>query len=297
MNAARDSQPVGYKAKAFEPRHLAILFLITSVFPLLFFTPFILGLLPWPEGPAGVGGIFVSILMILLYTAPVIVPLVLTAITEGKPGIKALLGRFWKGKLSLKWLLIAALLWPAIFLVINLLARAMEGDATYPLFSFIGKPWTYFPSAFLGVLFIAIFEEFCWRGYALPCLQVKWNALTSSLILGVFWALMHLPNWFMPPGNPNRTDSFLTFAVQIILTSILYTWIFNNMDGNLLGVILAHNMSNVIGTLIQVPETFQTYQNWVILAAVVLVVIFSGPKNLVRQKPEPEGMLAASQIT
>ena len=283
-----NTQTIGYKAKGFEPRRLAILFLIASVFPMLFFMPFILRILPWPEGQGpSLGGKLVLLFMVLLYTAPLTVPVILTAITEGKPGVKALMGRLWKGRLSIKWLLIATLLWPAIFLVINLLARTLEGDAPYP-FRFIGQPWTYFPNAFLGVLLIAIFEEFCWRGYALPRLQAGWNALTSSLILGVFWALMHLPNWFMPPGDPIRTDSFMNFAVQIILTSILYTWIFNNTNGNLLGVILAHNMSNVVGTLIQVPDTYQTYQNWVLLAVVVFVVIFFGPKNLVRHEVEKQ---------
>jgi len=290
-----NTQIAGYKAKAFEPRSLAIFFLISSVLPMLFFTPFILGLLTWPVGQGGLGSIIVSLIMILLFTAPLIVPLVLTAITEGKQGVKAWVGRFWKGKLSIKWLLIATLLWPAICLVINLLERTLEGDASYPLFSFIGKPWTYFPSAFFDVLLIAIFEEFCWRGYALPRLQVRWNALTSSLIVGAFWALMHLPNWFMPPGDPSRTYSFWNFAVQIILTSILYTWIFNNMDGNLLGVILAHNMSNVVGTLIWVPDTYQMYQNWVLLAMVILVVIIFGPKNLVRQKAERIGNLTEAK--
>jgi hypothetical protein len=95
---------------------------------------------------------------------------------------------------------------------------------------------------------------------------------------------MHLPNWFMPPGNPTQTDSFLTFAGQIILTTVLYTWIFNNMNGNLLGVILAHNMSNVVHLLIKVPDTYQTYQNWVLLVMVILVVVFYGPKALIRQK-------------
>ncbi len=50
----------------------------------------------------------------------------------------------------------------------------------------------------------------------------------------------------MPPGNPNRYDNFWTFAIQIILVSILYTWIFNNTKGNILAIILAHIGSSVI---------------------------------------------------
>lgn len=131
-----------------------------------------------------------------------------------------------------------------------------------------------------------IIEEFSWRAYVLPRLQARWNALVSSLILGSFWGLSHLPNWFMPPGDPNRTDNFWSFIVQIILATILYTWLFNNTRGNLLGVIVAHTMSNTVGALIGVPDSYATYMNWVLLLVVGLVVIFFGAKDLVRQKRE-----------
>jgi membrane protease YdiL (CAAX protease family) len=277
-----NTQMVGYEAKEFQPRNLAIYILIASVLPIMFFTPFIFGILKWPARVSLGLGLF----MILLNSVPLIVAFVMTAITEGKTGVKALLGRLWNGNLSIKWLLIALLIWPTVFLVINLLARSLEGYASYPVFSFLGQPWTYFPSAYLNGLLIVIIEEFGWRGYVLPRLQARWNALTSSIIVGAFWALMHLPNWFIPPGNPNRNDSFWNFAVQIILASILYTWIFNNTRGNILGVILAHTMSNTVGALIGVPDSYLTYINWVLLLAVISVVIIFGPKNLVKQKRE-----------
>ena len=287
-----NTQTAGTMAKAYEPRNLTIFFLIASVLPILFFMPFILGILAWPSRVSPGLGIF----MVLLNTVPLILAFLLTAMTEGKTGVKALLGRLWTGRLSFKWLLTAFLIWPAVFLVINLLARTLEGNASYPVFSFLGHPWTYFPSEFLAGLPIVIVEEFGWRGYVLPRLQVRWNALTSSLILGVFWALMHLPNWFMPPGNPNRNDNFWNFAVQIILATILYTWIFNNTRGNLLGVIVAHTLSNCIGALIGVPDSYLAYQNWILLAVVLFVVIIFGPKNLIRQQPEPAGNLAAGKV-
>ncbi len=33
-----------------------------------------------------------------------------------------------------------------------------------------------------------------WRGFALPRLQSKHNALVSTVILGILWALWHIPH-------------------------------------------------------------------------------------------------------
>jgi hypothetical protein len=90
----------------------------------------------------------------------------------------------------------------------------------------------------------------------------------------------------MPPGDPIRRDSFWLFAAEIILATILHAWLFNNTRGSLLAPILAHTMSNTIGALIGIPDSFWTYVNWVLLLTVVLVVITFGPKTFTRQRPE-----------
>ena len=72
------------------------------------------------------------------------------------------------------------------------------------------------------VFFVALGEEVGWRGYALPALQARYGALVSSVILGVLWALWHLPVFF----NPETHYSDLPFALQVafqVPVAILFT--------------------------------------------------------------------------
>lgn len=72
------------------------------------------------------------------------------------------------------------------------------------------------------VFFVALGEEVGWRGYDLPALQARYGALVSSVILGVLWALWHLPVFF----NPETHYSDLPFALQVafqVPVAILFT--------------------------------------------------------------------------
>ena len=288
MNTTLNAQPVEYKAKALQPWHLAIFFLINSILPMLIFAPFILGFLEWkPDDISPVLGI----LLVVGNLGPTLTAFVLTAISDGKRGVGELWRRFWNRNLSVKWLLIVLLIWPMVGLGINLVARTLNGNPTYPIFSFLEKSWTFPLGSIQFGLFVGLREEFGWRGYALPRLQSRWNALTSSVILGVFWALAHLANWFMPPGSSSRDYPFWEFLVQIILTSILYTWIFNNTKGNILAIVLAHAVGEFWATFIKVPTTLSEstiylYLDVILLLVAIPIVVIFGPKNLVRQRHE-----------
>jgi len=110
----------------------------------------------------------------------------LTLLNEGKDGVKNLGQRFWNLKIARLWLLISFVLFPILYSASFIIAFLVEG--TVP-----ALVWLSDPSKLLYILAISFFgggfaEEFGWRGYALPRLQAKWNALISSLILGIIWA-------------------------------------------------------------------------------------------------------------
>ena len=275
-----NAQNTGYKAKNLQSKYVLIYLLINPMLWIVLVMLYGFHILPWKESP----GFFV--VLSILNFGPTIMAFVLTAISDGKQGVKDLWRRFWTHHLSFRWLLIALLIWPIVFFIIKLIAAVMDGTPLFPIFRSFNEIATIFPGVFLYAIFNGFREDFGWFGYLLPHLQVKWNALVAGLINGVFWSLIHLGNWLLPPGNARRDDSFLAFALQIILVSILYVWIFNNARGKLIPVMLAHAISNCVGALIAIPDSYLQYQNWVLLTFVIAVVLIFGPKKLVRQIAE-----------
>jgi membrane protease YdiL (CAAX protease family) len=269
-----NTQTVGFKAKSLQLKYVLIYLLINPVLWIVLSMLFSFRVLPYEESPG-----FIVVVSILNFGATIIA-FVLTTISDGKQGVRDLWGRLWTRHVSIRWLLIALLIWPVVFLIVKLIAAVMDGTPFYPIFGPFDEMVALFPGAFLFAIFNDFREDFGWFGYLLPRLQAKWNALVSGLVVGLFWGLMHLGNWLLPPGNPDRTDSFVAFCLQIILASILYAWLFNNTGGKLLPVMLAHAMSNSVGALIVIPDSYLLYQNWALLIVVVPVVLIFGPKDL-----------------
>ncbi len=110
------------------------------------------------------------------------------------------------------------------------------------------------PLIFLWVLLFSVAgEETGWRGYLLPRLLDRMNALPASLVLGAIWGLWHLPLWAMP-GDFHAAIPVALFAAQILAFAILYTWLWLESRGSLIVAHVFHAASNTtLGLLPLLP--------------------------------------------
>jgi membrane protease YdiL (CAAX protease family) len=94
-------------------------------------------------------------------------------------------------------------------------------------------------------------EEFGWRGFALPALQDRYDALTTSVIIGIVWAVWHLPAFAF--GIPGYTSSFPLYTLLVVGLSIILTWLYNSTNGSILLAMLFHGGVNAapgLGTVV-----------------------------------------------
>jgi membrane protease YdiL (CAAX protease family) len=164
-----------------------------------------------------------------------------TWVAGGRKGLRELFSRVVLWRIGLKWYAIAlAVPIILVFLAIGLY-QVLGNAAPDPVPA--SQLWPIFLSAvFTG----AMGEELGWRGTALPRLQARWNALISSLILGVLWGLYHLPS-FLLSGLPLKDMPLLPFMVAALGLTVLVTWTFNRTGGSLIPVFLYHFAFNFIG--------------------------------------------------
>jgi membrane protease YdiL (CAAX protease family) len=225
----------------------------------------------------GWGFIFVSVFM--------------TWATLGRDALIAFLKRFLLWRVGWKWWIAALAFLPAlrfasIFLT-SWLTR-VPADYSHPMIrDVVPLDWSLLALILPWLIFEILIngEEWGWRGYVLPRLQAKYNALTASLIVGAIWAVWHLPK-FMGTGL-NDERSFAWFAVAHLALAVLYTWLYNNTRGSLLLVILFHAAENTAGVIL--PGEFAVrggiVENMLIvlyIVAAVVVAFVAGVENLSR---------------
>jgi membrane protease YdiL (CAAX protease family) len=155
---------------------------------------------------------------------------------------------------------------------------------------FIQSPLSLIPFAVFIFLFGPLPEEMAWRGYALDGLQSKWNALTTSLILGAAWTIWHLPLFFIDGTYQNGlgigTAQFWLYMLDKIPQSVLMTWIYNNTNKSITSAVLFHFMVNLVGELLDLSlqgEIFYIASLWVMA---FLVTAVWKPQNLIRSDPD-----------
>jgi membrane protease YdiL (CAAX protease family) len=215
----------------------------------------------------GVGGLFLALptrlepifgplgphnpVFYVLAYAPTLSALILALVLGGSIGVKALFATLVR-PFRFIWLIVAVLLIPAIALLLVLLLPLM-GYTMWPVTNraiFVSAPlvllgtWQVFKNT--GPLG----EELGWRGYALPRLLMKWNALTASIVLGLVWTLWHVPAFFLAGVMGQSFSGFGWWALDTFGFTVVITWLFLRANGNVLVAgLIPHFVINGMGAV------------------------------------------------
>lgn len=210
-------------------------------------------------------------LFYLAVYAPAISALILVLYRHGFDGVRRFLSRLLLWRASIYWYVFLVMVVPLVFYV----AALFKVGAYDKLF-----PFDSITSYLLALLLMAIkgpFEEIGWRGFALPLLQRSMAPLWAALVLGIIWAVWHLPA-FLLSGTPQSEWSLMPFFVGTIALSVIVTSLFNNSSGSILLPAFFH--LQLINPLW--PDA-QPYDSGLFVVVAVVVVWFNRREMLSRQ--------------
>jgi membrane protease YdiL (CAAX protease family) len=216
----------------------------------------------------------------LSFWSPTLSALIVSGLIGGWTQIKSWLKGFTRWRVGIQWYFAAffIMLGPLLIaLVYSLLGGTSPGIAeglTIPillfnlLYTFLSGPLS---------------EEPGWRGFALPRLQARFGALTSSIILGLIWAFWHLPLYLV-----QERLAIYIFVPLVLVISILMTWVYNNSRGSLILTIIMHfsfnfDMAFLVGYLGLLPQmVFYISASIAISVYLIAVLLYAGPRKLSR---------------
>jgi membrane protease YdiL (CAAX protease family) len=192
-----------------------------------------------PAAPEAVAGLL-PLVFLAMVAGPSLAGLLLTALIDGRDGLRALLSRLTRWRVAPFWYAAALLTAPALLLAV--LAPLALGST-----AFLPKPFTTADPAGLAALALAgglmagLFEEIGWSGFATPRLLRRHGWLAAGLLLGLPWWAWHAlgdywggaayGGWYLP--------HLLLWGVALPAYRVLMTRVYAR-TGSLLVAVLMH---------------------------------------------------------
>ena len=204
---------------------------------------------------------------ILAVYSPAIATFILVLWTGGLQALKRFLSRFLLWRAHWGWYLFLVIGIPLLFLCSN----ALDGTLFSKPFPFSSVAAAVSAVAFMMVL--GPMEEFGWRGVAQPLLQRSLAPFWAAIVLGIVWAIWHLPAFFLS-GVPQGSLSFLPFFIAAVAISLIITPLFNSSGGSILLPAVMHWQLNT--PLIPNVEPYNT----VVFAVAAAVIIWINRKTM-----------------
>jgi membrane protease YdiL (CAAX protease family) len=232
------AQPASARQGLLARHPLVAFFVMAYAFSWLVWAPWVLGgdgagLFPMNISQTASGYLNATAIL----AGPTLAAFIMTVTTEGREGVRRLLGRYVLWRVGLRWYMFALIGVPLIMLL-GTMVYSME----LPNLGALGGP-SYLLSYLLSFALVTVLggpllEEGGWRGFALPRMERLHGPLLASLILGILWALWHLPEFLVPSWTAAMGGGSIVvitlFTITAVTFTVVITWVFNNTRASLL---------------------------------------------------------------
>jgi membrane protease YdiL (CAAX protease family) len=202
---------------------------------------------------------------------PLLAALVVTAIADGRRGLREFGSRIVRWRVSWKWYAAAILIPLGLALATGAANVALGAPGSVIRNLQFSSLAAVFAARLILPVGAPLGEEPGWRGFALPRLLEKRSPLAATLFLGVIVALWHVPLIWV--AGENLPPIFIPTTVAV---TFFYSWLFLRSGGSVFLTILAHAVEGTVAPQLIIKSTGfggADKSRWVLLYAAGWCVI------------------------
>jgi membrane protease YdiL (CAAX protease family) len=220
---------------------------------------------------------------------PSLAAVLITLMFTGGAGLRRWLAQCLRWRVNWRWYALAFIVPPLIFLVALGLHLALGGaipDSPYAGRVLIAA------AQFLVIVILGgpLGEELGWRGFALPALSVRIGWRGAGALIGLAWALWHLPLLFMADTAQANLPIAL-FLMSTVGLSVVMARLGVYAGFSVLPAMLLHSVINWCSAIMPIGADSLAYS--LVASITIMIALFAaiipGPKVASSMQLEPKG--------
>ena len=181
-------------------------------------------------------------LLLLGGFGPFLAAIIVIGVKEGKTALMQWLRETFRLRLNLLWYLVGGVFLPfGIALLHHSLYLLAGGKSAFTF----DQTWGIYLAELLSTALVGGGnEEPGWRGFATPRLVARFHPIVTSIIVGVFWVIWHIPLYYGSWGG--KDQPLLWFFIYATGLSIIMTWLYFRSNKSIIPVMLLHAGTNIV---------------------------------------------------
>jgi membrane protease YdiL (CAAX protease family) len=257
-------------------------------------------------GPSGISAnslpsdMQVALLYPTMVVGPSVAGLLLTGLLYGREGFRGLRSRLLKWRVGARWYAVALLTAPLAYAA-TLFVFSLASPEFVPAIFTAGGKAALVLGAIVGALFVSLFEELGWTGFAIPRMRLRYGVLATGLIVGLLWGAWHFLAFFVGVSNPASNPYAGAIPLVLFLPALLFSslpafrvlmvWVYDRTESLLLAIfmhasLLASQLSlGSVALTTGMPVVISNLVFTALLWAVVAAVALANHGHLTRQPP------------
>jgi uncharacterized protein len=212
---------------------------------------------PMTEAPPTGDPLFGYAVLAML-AGPTVASILLTALLDGKDGLRALASRARAWRASAWWHAAALLMAPTIWTA-TLVALALVSSDYRPAILTTSHSGSLVLVGLAVGLGAGIFEEIGWTGFAIPRFRRRHGVLATGVMVGVVWAAWHLLTnvvWAsavtagdLPMSIFLPTNMLGVLVGYLVAFRVLMVWVYDRTQSLLLAMVMHASLTATVLTL------------------------------------------------